>query len=130
MLDIPMASAAKRGSLTSAKSLHELKRDAMDGPSDSQDAAGTSADVRNEETGGKPKGIRPSKSETSIIESFVVVEKRNNANYLRDGEHESEKFAAYQFVEYYKNTSYFIDHRFCVATTAGIPLQVDHAHGV
>lgn len=92
MLDIPMPSAAKRGSLTSAKSLHELKRDAMDEQSDRQAAAGTSADVRNEEPGGKPKGIRPSKSETSIIESFVVVEKRNNANYLRDGEHKSEKF--------------------------------------
>lgn len=86
MLDIPMASAAKRGSLTSAKSLHELKREAMDGPSGSQDVPGDSAVASIDETGTKPKGIRPSKSETSIVESFVVVEKRNNANYLRDGE--------------------------------------------
>lgn len=82
-----MQNAAKRGSLTSAKSLHELKRDAMDERSGGQAVAGTSADVRNEEVGGKPKGIRPSKSETSIIESFVVVEKRNNANYLREGKY-------------------------------------------
>lgn len=86
MLDIPIPNAAKRGSLTSAKSLHELKRDAIEEPTSSQAVPGENSDANNEETAGKPKGIRPSKSETSIIESFVVVERRNNANYLREGE--------------------------------------------
>lgn len=90
-----MENMSKRGSLTSAKSLHELKRDAMlDEPSGSQDTktdnsdgGGTGDDAA---AAGSSKGIRPSKSETSIIDSFVVVEseyarRKNNANVLREG---------------------------------------------
>lgn len=84
---------SKRGSLTSAKSLHELKRDPMlDEPSSSQDSKGDNGDAKitSDEGTGTSKGIRPSKSETSIIDSFVVIEseyarRKNNANALREG---------------------------------------------
>lgn len=92
ILDVPRE-MSKRGSLTSAKSLHELKRDAMlDEPSGSQDTKTDNGDSggAGDEASGSSKGIRPSKSETSIIDSFVVVEseytrRKNNANVLREG---------------------------------------------
>lgn len=93
VLEIPMTNMSKRGSLTSAKSLHEFKREAMiDEPSGNQDSKCDGNDGKNigDETSTNTKGIRPSKSETSIIDSFVVVEnenckKKNHANVLRDG---------------------------------------------
>lgn len=93
ILDVPMENMSKRGSLTSAKSLHELKRDAMlDEPSGSQDTKTDSGEGggAGDDASGSSKGIRPSKSETSIIDSFVVVEseytrRKNNANVLREG---------------------------------------------
>lgn len=82
-----MSSSAKRGSLTSAKSLHELKRDVIDecSSSDQQQSNADNSESKIDEASGKSKGIRPSKSETSIIDSFVFVEKKLNANYLREG---------------------------------------------
>lgn len=93
ILDIPIENMSKRGSLTSAKSLHELKREPMlDEPSGNQDTKADSGDggVAGDDASGSSKGIRPSKSETSIIDSFVVVEseyarRKNNANVLREG---------------------------------------------
>lgn len=84
---------SKRGSLTSAKSLHELKRETMtDEPSTAQRSKGEVGEGKTttEEASSTAKGIRPSKSETSIIDSFVVVEneygkKKSNANMLREG---------------------------------------------
>lgn len=93
ILEIPIANMSKRGSLTSAKSLHELKREPMmddalgnpDSMADCGEAKNTGDDVPS-----TSKGIRPSKSETSIIDSFVVVDneyarRKNNANVLREG---------------------------------------------
>lgn len=88
ILDVPISNSAKRGSLTSAKSLHELKRDVIDecSSSDHQQSKTDKSEPKSDETSGKSKGIRPSKSETSIIDSFVFVEKKLNSNYLREGE--------------------------------------------
>lgn len=93
ILDAPIENMSKRGSLTSAKSLHELKREPMlDEPSGNQDIKTESAESGNaaDDVSSSSKGIRPSKSETSIIDSFVVVEneyarRKNNANVLREG---------------------------------------------
>lgn len=93
ILDVPISNMSKRGSLTSAKSLHELKREPlMDEPSGNQDSEADNGEAKtaNEDGPGTSKGIRPSKSETSIIDSFVVIEneyarRRNNSNVLREG---------------------------------------------
>lgn len=92
ILEIPSTNMSKRGSLTSAKSLHELKREPMiDEPSGNTDSKADDGESKatGDDRPGTSKGIRPSKSETSIIESFVVVEneyrRKNNANFLRDG---------------------------------------------
>lgn len=94
ILDVPIANMSKRGSLTSAKSLHELKREPMiDEPSGNQDVSTVGSEAKTTTADDAPattKGIRPSKSETSIIDSFVVVEneyarRKNNANMLREG---------------------------------------------
>lgn len=93
ILDIPISNMSKRGSLTSAKSLHELKREPMmDEPSGNQDIQTDKGEAKpnNDDAPSNAKGIRPSKSETSIIDSFVVVEneytrRKNNANFLREG---------------------------------------------
>lgn len=91
ILEIPIANMSKRGSLTSAKSLHELKREPMiDEPSGNPEKADNPDTKITDEASTSTKGIRPSKSETSIIDSFVVVEneyarRKNNANCLRDG---------------------------------------------
>lgn len=97
VLEIPKTNRInKRGSLTSAKSLHELKREPLiDETAPSLDTNGKngSNDGKNkgdEASNSNAKGIRPSKSETSIIDSFVVVgeneyEKKKNANVLREG---------------------------------------------
>lgn len=83
---------SKRGSLTSAKSLHELKRaePLMDEPSGSVEAKGELSESKaHDDTAGSTKGIRPSKSETSIIDSFVVVENdysKRKQNVLREGD--------------------------------------------
>lgn len=95
VLDIPIANMSKRGSLTSAKSLHELKREPLiDEPSgstnkktDSKEAKSGNDDTTTTATT-TAKGIRPSKSETSIIDSFVVVENeysKRKQNALREG---------------------------------------------
>lgn len=93
ILEIPIGSMSKRGSLTSAKSLHELKREPLpDEPSGNQDSkADNESKATGEEASSSSKGIRPSKSETSIIDSFVMVEneyarRKNNSNALREGE--------------------------------------------
>lgn len=102
ILDIPIENMSKRGSLTSAKSLHELKREPMlDEPSGNQDTKVDSGEggSAGDDAAGSSKGIRPSKSETSIIDSFVVVEseyarRKNNANVLREGIDLTFKFRA------------------------------------
>lgn len=97
---------SKRGSLTSAKSLHELKREPMiDEPSGNQDSKPDSIDSKTacDDASTSTKGIRPSKSETSIIDSFVVVEneyarRKNNANTLREGKKMSFRKKVFSFV--------------------------------
>lgn len=93
VLEIPATNMSKRGSLTSAKSLHELKREPMidekSGNADSKTEDGETK-AAGDDGPSTSKGIRPSKSETSIIDSFVVVEneyarRKNNANFLREG---------------------------------------------
>lgn len=83
-LEVPIANMSKRGSLTSAKSLHELKHESQKLHRDNG-ADGNKAD----EDVGNTKGIRPSKSDTSLTESFVVIDneynKRKYQNVLRDG---------------------------------------------
>lgn len=80
-LDIPITNMGKRGSLTSAKSLHELKHEVANESSkkdDPDDAPKTES-----------KGIRPSKSDTSLTESFVIIDNENKRkhcpNALREG---------------------------------------------
>lgn len=91
ILDIPIENMSKRGSLTSAKSLHELKP-MLEELSENQETKKESGESNNvaDDVSKSSKGIRPSKSETSIIDSFVVVESeysrsKNNAHILRDG---------------------------------------------
>lgn len=83
---------SKRGSLTSAKSLHELKREAV--PESIDCIADTAADKNiagvGDDAATTTKGIRPSKSETSITDSFVVIDgeyskRKHCQNYLREG---------------------------------------------
>lgn len=94
-LDVPLANMSKRGSLTSAKSLHELKREQVPESIDSSGNGGTdkiiSGGGSDDATTTTTKGIRPSKSETSITDSFVVIDgeyskRKHCQNYLREGE--------------------------------------------
>lgn len=94
VLEIPKTNIMnKRGSLTSAKSLHELKREPLiDEITSTLDTDGSndSKNTGDEASTSSAKGIRPSKSETSIIDSFVVVGdneygKKKGANALREG---------------------------------------------
>lgn len=98
VLEIPKTIMSKRGSLTSAKSLHERLDEKMD-----QDGKGGLNDGKNQgdEASTSAKGIRPSKSETSIIDSFVVVEneygKKKSANALREGKFLHSKWICLRF---------------------------------
>lgn len=90
VLEIPKTNIMnKRGSLTSAKSLHELKREPL--IDDTTSTLETDGKHKGDEAStSNAKGIRPSKSETSIIDSFVVVGeneygKKKSANALREG---------------------------------------------
>lgn len=97
VLDIPKTNIMnKRGSLTSAKSLHELKREPLiDETTSTLDEDETSGSNNGKNKGDEAatssaKGIRPSKSETSIIDAFVVVGeneygKKKGVNALREG---------------------------------------------
>lgn len=94
VLEIPKTNIMnKRGSLTSAKSLHELKREPLIDETTStldKDGSNDSKNTGDEASSSSAKGIRPSKSETSIIDSFVVVGdneygKKKSANALREG---------------------------------------------
>lgn len=93
VLDVPLANMSKRGSLTSAKSLHELKREVVPEPIDNNGADGgidKNISGNGDDTATTTKGIRPSKSETSITDSFVVIDGEYNKrkhcqNCLRDG---------------------------------------------
>lgn len=112
-LDIPQQSLMiKRGSLTSAKSLHEFKHETSKAATPTPTTTGvTQSGSKNGQTVGSggvsagatgaknhsddecttKRGIRPSKSDTSLTESFVIVDaagdygRRRNANSLRDG---------------------------------------------
>lgn len=79
---------SKRGSLTSAKSLHELKHEPEPEMKRREDADDGNAAGGTDETT-CAKGIRPSKSETSITDSFVVIDseynKRKGHSHLREG---------------------------------------------
>lgn len=84
-LEVPKANMGKRGSLTSAKSLHELKHEASSCKKDDLDDTSKTSSTDKE-----VKGIRPSKSDTSLTESFVVVDSEYNKrkqcqNVLREG---------------------------------------------
>lgn len=98
-LELPRDLMTKRGSLTSAKSLHEFKRPADDADDALSSQSGTKAKQRispaaiknySEDEITTKRGIRPSKSDTSLTESFVVVDadygQKKNMNSLRDGE--------------------------------------------
>lgn len=107
-LDVPKCAMSKRGSLTSAKSLHELKHEpSVDKEKKNQKNRCTThteinencptcksdsvsrANCADDEEAVKGRGIRPSKSDTSLTDSFVVVDneynKKKNQNLLRDG---------------------------------------------
>lgn len=92
VLDLPKTGMSKRGSLTSAKSLHELKHEATIDTSSTEESGSSS--MKPEEV--PPKGIRPSKSETSITDSFVVIDneygKRKGHGHLREGKIHEEIF--------------------------------------
>lgn len=86
----------KRGSLTSAKSLHEFKhqteiRDSAATTTTAQRAISHPAKTYSEDDVTTKRGIRPSKSDTSLTESFVVVDgaelggPKKNMNSLREG---------------------------------------------
>lgn len=104
-LDVPKCSMSKRGSLTSAKSLHELKHEPSvdkekkgrcsthneineNCPTCKSESVSRTICADDDETA-KGRGIRPSKSDTSLTDSFVVVDneynKKKNQNLLRDG---------------------------------------------
>lgn len=93
VLDVPLANMSKRGSLTSAKSLHELKREPVLESIDSSADSPTDKNVNGSaDDPATTKGIRPSKSETSITDSFVVIDgeyskRKHCQNYLRKGKH-------------------------------------------
>lgn len=103
-LDVPKCAMSKRGSLTSAKSLHELKHEPSvdkekkhrcsthnevnENCPTCKNVTSRTNSAEDEETV-KGRGIRPSKSDTSLTDSFVVVDneynKKKNQNLLRDG---------------------------------------------
>lgn len=92
VLDVPLANMSKRGSLTSAKSLHELKRDPVLESVDScvDNGADKIMSGSGDDATTTTKGIRPSKSETSITDSFVVIDgeyskRKHCQNCLREG---------------------------------------------
>lgn len=92
VLDVPLANMSKRGSLTSAKSLHELKREAVLESVDSCVESSTDKIMsgNGDDATTTTKGIRPSKSETSITDSFVVIDgeyskRKHCQNCLREG---------------------------------------------
>lgn len=88
--EVPRTNMSKRGSLTSAKSLHELKHE-IEKPK--RDIASDSK--KGDEEPGATKGIRPSKSDTSLTESFVVIDneynKRKYQHVLREGKIKANK---------------------------------------
>lgn len=104
VLDVPKCAMNKRGSLTSAKSLHELKHEpSVDKEKKNRCPTHNEIDENCSKCKGesgprttgtdddavKGRGIRPSKSDTSLTDSFVVVDneynKKKNQNMLRDG---------------------------------------------
>lgn len=114
-LELPRDLMSKRGSLTSAKSLHEFKHEQDKSPAPSISTPKTRCSshktiepgcpicVASPATNASPKknpsedeasckgrGIRPSKSDTSLTESFVVVDgeynKKKYQNSLREGD--------------------------------------------
>lgn len=106
---------SKRGSLTSAKSLHEFKHEQDKSPAPSNNptpktrcsshktidpgcpicvaspaaSASPKKNFPEDDASSKGRGIRPSKSDTSLTESFVVVDgeynKKKYQNSLREG---------------------------------------------
>lgn len=112
---IPITAEVKperKPSLVSAKSFHEFKDESKKSKADEDrklaikircnsnieteddlNAVGTSKGDHHEEDGNKGRGIRPSKSDTSITDSFVVVDSeyggkkkgQGNQNILREG---------------------------------------------
>lgn len=105
-LDVPKCAMSKRGSLTSAKSLHELKHEPSvdkekkgrcpthkeiteNCPTCIKGESASRATCADDDETVKGRGIRPSKSDTSLTDSFVVVDneynKKKNQNLLRDG---------------------------------------------
>lgn len=102
----------RKPSLVSAKSFHEFKDESKKTKADEErkllikircnsnieteddlNAVGTSKGDHHEEDGNKGRGIRPSKSDTSLTDSFVVVDSeyggrkkgQGNQNILREG---------------------------------------------
>lgn len=76
------------------------------------------------------KGIRPSKSDTSLTESFVMIDNdgggrrlSNKQNILRDGE-----WRLQLNVEKVLNVE--ISLRFQMAAAARFPVKIDHAHSL
>lgn len=94
---------SKRGSLTSAKSLHELKHETEPQIKRKDEIEDGKSSHVEEPT--CTKGIRPSKSETSITDSFVVIDneynKRKNHCHLREGNSIKKKII--KLIAYYNN---------------------------
>lgn len=104
-LDIPQQGLMiKRGSLTSAKSLHEFKHEHSATTTSTTNGAASTATVSaavsknySEDEMTAKRGIRPSKSDTSLTESFVIVDgtdyggRRKNVNSLREGQYSAPK---------------------------------------
>lgn len=131
-LEVPKANMGKRGSLTSAKSLHELKHEASSSKKDDHDVMKKASSVDKE-----VKGIRPSKSDTSLTETFVVIDneynKRKCQNFLREGMPLSNSNPLHSFKEE-SLRSYFIYFfcplRFHMASTISVPVKINNAHRV
>lgn len=143
-LDVPKCSMSKRGSLTSAKSLHELKHEPSvdkekknrcsthnetneNCPTCKSETASRDNCADNDETV-KGRGIRPSKSDTSLTDSFVVVDndynKKKNQNLLRDGKWIRVLFSVAISI----NNKFFVHYRFQMAATISLSLKTNNAH--
>lgn len=163
-LDVPKCSMSKRGSLTSAKSLHELKHEPsvdkekktrcsahneINCPTCKSETVSRDNSADNDDAV-KGRGIRPSKSDTSLTDSFVVVDneynKKKNQNQLRDGKwicilnikvqrsmnpdcelNYQTKTHTDQFLNQFLN-QFLIHYRFQMATSVSLSLKTNHAH--
>lgn len=82
-LTVDQSKSNRKPSLISAKSLHELKDENRSIEGESASVAVLSKSVDDDSS--KPKGIRPSKSDTSLTDSFVVIDTEYNGKNKKAG---------------------------------------------